>query len=150
MIANFTPEELLPKELQDLGWLGVTRYLDARVVMCLNYIRQTLAKSITVNTAEEDGRTIRFPRHESYREKSDHSYGLAIDFIVDSMNSLDVQRWIVKDSSASMQLRLLGLTNIEDGTEGWTHISVADITGWNIPIVNGIGLVTDRNKIKGA
>ena len=143
MIKNFTYQELLPLELLEFGNIGVTRYLDAKLLACLDYIRTNLGKPIIVNTPECDGRTIRLPRHPSYRVSSDHNVGKAIDFDVIGMDADSVRRWMVKDTFAGSALFKLGLTGVEDGVE-WVHMTVADLTGWNIPVVNRIYIIPKK------
>lgn len=157
---NFSAKELLPKIVFDkYGELGL-RYIDTRVLACLNFIRDTLEKTIYVNTwsfaskdkpgtlqangKPFDGRTLRLQSDSDYSTYSDHSYGRAIDFDVVGENSLDIQKYITKDIVCSTKLKELGLTNIEDSTSGWTHISVANVSGWKLQSINGIYLVPRR------
>lgn len=138
---SITNKELLPKVVWDkYGDLGM-RYMDSRIVNCIRYIRTVLNKPININNVVYDARTLRLQSSKNYSTYSDHSYGRAIDFDVEGMNSLDVQRFITKDIVTSTELKKLGLTGIEDGTEGWTHITCANLDGWGFSEINGIKLV---------
>ena len=133
-------KELLPPTIYaKYGDLGL-RYMDSRIVACIKYLRTVLNRVINVNGTIQ-GRTIRVPGDKDYSQFSDHSWGRAIDFDVPGMDSLAVQKLITKDIIHSTELKKLGLTAIEDGTVGWTHISCADFTGWNIHQINGIYLI---------
>ena len=136
-----TAKELLPKSIYAKYGDNGLRYLDSRIVACLQYLRKVIDKPFNINNAQFDARTIRLPEHKEYSQFSDHSWGRAIDFDVQGVDSLSVQRIITKDIIQSAELKKLGLTAIEDGTVGWTHISCANFDGWNLPQINGIYLI---------
>jgi hypothetical protein len=140
IMDNFNPSELLPKDIADkYGELGY-RYLDDRILACLSYIRKTIGKKINVNGAIT-GRTIRYPSDPSYSKTSDHVFGRAIDFDVPGMSSDEVRHFIVKDIVNSTELKKLGLTGFEDDTQGWVHITCANLKGWGFKEINGICLI---------
>ena len=141
----FKPVEYLPKEVHDFcGDLGM-RYIDQKIPLIMDAIRDFFGKPITINNwnigGDRNGSCLRLPSNKDYIQFSDHSYGRACDFVVEGVDSISVQLNIVKSITLSAQLKTLGLTSIEDGTEGWTHIGVSHLDGWSIPIVNGISLI---------
>ena len=138
MISN---RELLPKYVWDSYGDNGMRFLDTRIVACIKYLRNVLAKPININNSQFDSRTLRTQSSQNYSTFSCHSFGRAIDFDVEGMDSLAVQRFITKDIVASTELKKLGLTGIEDGTPSWTHITCSNLDGWGFQEINGIKLV---------
>ena len=140
-MEHFKVSELVPKILYDkYGELSL-RYMDSRIIACLLYIRKTIGKRINVNNAQFDSRTLRTQASRSYSTWSDHSFGRAIDFDVEGINSDDVRKFIIKDIVNSTELKKLGLTGVEDGTQGWIHITCSNLDGWGFDKINGICLI---------
>ena len=141
MVNHFKVKELVPKVCYERWGELSLRYMDSRIIACLNYIREVVQKPINVNNAQFDARTLRTQASNNYSTWSGHSFGRCIDFDVVGMDSLDVQRLITKDIIHSAELKKLGLTAIEDATKGWTHISCEYLEGWGFAEVNGIKLI---------
>jgi hypothetical protein len=89
---------------------------------------------------EFDGRVLRLPGDSAYMLTSDHNYNLAIDFVVVGVDSLQVQKDML--TTCGDDLIELGVSGIEDGTIGWTHLGISDLSQWtNIPVSNDIKLI---------
>lgn len=113
----FTLKELVPANIYtkygDTAW----QFLDRRVIMNLDYIREKLGKPILVNYG-----TLNYRGYDDggYRtSNSQHKHGRAIDFDVIGMSAQQVRDWIVKN------YKLLPEPNVwlEDGVS-WCHMDV--------------------------
>lgn len=149
----FIPQEYLPKETWDYfkskygnGALGM-RYVDSKIPIFMDWLRETLGKSITVNnwhlnlSSDEtfDGRCLRLPSDTVYKLYSEHSYGRAIDFDVQGMKAEDVRQLLLTKYSADFLK--LGATSMEKNTN-WVHVGFADFSsGWSPEKQNGIYLL---------
>lgn len=147
-MTNFKPQELLPKEIFEAYGDAGLRYIDNRILQIMDYIRKVFEKPVIINDWADGGqfneRTIRLPVHGAYKLYSDHSWGRAADFDVVGLDSLEVQRHILKDTIVSTVLKGLGMTGIEDMTMGWTHVTVASLDGWQLPELNGFKLIPQK------
>lgn len=141
----FKPYEYLPKEVYDkFGDLGM-RYINPKIPVLMDIIREFFGKSITINNwksgGDRNGSCLRLPNNKDYTQFSDHSFGSACDFIVSGMDSLEIQNSIVSDPILSLKLVSYGLVSVEDRTPTWTHIGVANMDGWNVSSKNGIAII---------
>ena len=143
-MGDFQSIEYIPKELYNLYGDKGMRYINPKIPLIMQAIRTFMGKPITINNwfdgGDRNGSCLRLPSNKDYTQWSDHSMGNACDFIVSGMDSLEVQKIITK-SALTGQLINLGLTSIEDGTQGWTHIGVSNLDGWNLSKVNGVYLI---------
>ena len=148
----FVEQEFIPKETWNYfaakygsGILGM-RYIDARIPVFMDWLRETLGKSITINTWHLpsppevfDGRCLRLPDDPVYKQYSEHAYGRAVDFDVADMAAEDVRQAILNKYAAGFLG--LGATTMEKGTN-WVHVGFGDLSdGWTPEKQNGIWLV---------
>jgi hypothetical protein len=136
----FKPQEFIPQsDWNQWGELAM-RYINPKLPIIMDYLRDYFASSITINTwhigGGIDGRCMRRPGDPAYKLYSDHTSGNAVDFTVSGIEASMVQKLILADAD---NLISLGVTGMENGTPTWTHLSVADLDGWGT-IQNGIHL----------
>lgn len=136
---NFSLDEFVPKLIIDKFGSKGQWYIDRRIVVLAQAIRDHFGKSMTINNWFTDG-----PRKESGlrlqgtktgAEFSQHKYGRAIDFIIEGLTDDEVAADIIKNESKFIAL---GLTTLENAnvTTGWTHADIR-YTGLNkLLIVN--------------
>ena len=147
---NTVAQEYLPKETYSTyGDVGM-RFVDKKIPIIAQYLRDYYKSPIRMNNwyiAKDgervfDARVLRLSSDEDYRRYSDHSYGRAIDFTIDGISATQVQQDI-KDNKDCLADKLveLGVTGIEVGTSTWTHLSVSDLSLWNINIIHNIKLL---------
>lgn len=141
-MQHFKPQELIPQvDWNKYGELAM-RYINPKIPLLMDYLREYFASPITINTwhlgqGGIDGRCMRRPGDSAYRLYSDHSSGNAVDFSVSGIDAPTVQKLILADAD---NLITMGVTGMENGTPTWTHLSVANLDSWGT-IQNGIHLL---------
>ena len=144
--ANFDVCEIVPKELYEkYGDLAV-RYINMKLVVIVEIIREFYKSRVTVNDyyygGNHDGRGLRLHTDSAYRFGSDHNDNMAIDFVVDGVDSLKVQYDVINNVELNQKLIDEGVTGMENGTQGWTHLGISNFTLWGgIPEKNGLKLI---------
>ena len=141
----FQPVEYLPKELYNIYGDAGLRYIDKRIPIIMEITRSYMNKPITINNHHIGGlfneSCLRILGHKAYLQWSCHSFGRAVDFRYDGLDSKEFEQFIIKGNILTTNLKENGLTAIEVGNEGWIHFAVSDFTGWNIPQENGLYLI---------
>lgn len=141
----FKTFEFVPKDLyKKLGDRSM-RYINPKLVIIVDYLREKYGRSITINNWYLGGKL----QYRGFRPfitligsyMSDHKYGNALDFNVNGMSSDEV--WDSITGELYKELLELGLTAVEDKafTTTWTHISVADFEYYDLPTINGIKII---------
>lgn len=152
MIINdfFQVAEFVPKGLYQYavtkwndGDLSI-RFINPILIKIATYIRTKYQKPVQINTynsgGDVDGRCLRLPGDANYMLTSDHNYNNAIDFNVVGVDSLQVQKDVLNIYASD--LIAMGVTGMENGTVGWTHLGISNLQQWtNISAINGIKLI---------
>jgi hypothetical protein len=142
---HFTVPEFVPKELYLLYGGLCIRYINMKLVAIAEILRAFYKVPVTINDyyrgGDHDGRCYRLPSDPAYRKGSDHSDNMALDFSVDGIDSLKVQSDVLNQEDFNQALIEAGVTGMEDGTIGWTHLGISDLTLWSMPEKNGIKLI---------
>jgi hypothetical protein len=143
---NFIVQEFIPKKIYDIHGNLSKRYINEKLVNIAEIIRAFYKKAVIINNyhigGEHDNRALRLPGDPYYKLTSDHSHWLAFDFEVEGVQSLQVQKDIIKNQALNENLVDAGATGIEINTIGWTHLTVSDLSLWSIPEKNGIKLIS--------
>ena len=125
---HFTIKELVcPHVLQKYGeraWM----FLDSRLILNLDTIRERLNRPITVNTGSLTQRGLRCPQCQIVKDKikagelymSAHTMGKAVDFDVEDMKADEVRLWLAKNGKF-----LPYPIRVESGVS-WVHMDVFD------------------------
>jgi len=123
---HFTIKELVcPHVYQKYGeraWM----FLDSRLILNLDTIRERLNRPITVNTGSLTQRGFRCPKCKIVRDKfeagelylSAHTMGKAVDFTVKDMDAEVVRLWLAKNGKF-----LPYPIRVESGVS-WVHMDV--------------------------
>jgi hypothetical protein len=128
----FQIEELVSKAVLDkygeLAW----SFIDVRLLKTLDFLREQLDRSITINNWKWGGRLsqrcLRENTCEIVRKKtslnqiyiSGHVQGIAADFDVKGMTSVEVRLWIIENQeSLPYPVRL-------EGEVSWIHIDMRE------------------------
>jgi hypothetical protein len=140
---NFYATEFLPKAVFDRFGEAGMRYINPKIPAIMQAIRDLFGAPIRINDWFDggtfDGRGLRLPGNPDYRQFSDHAFGNAVDFDITGLASAQVRDELLINHAD--MLVALGVTGIEDNTEGWVHISVSDLSRMEFPDVNGIKLI---------
>lgn len=120
---NFNIRELVSKRFYNIWGHQSMWFLDQMVLVDVDFIRNDLDRSITINDWQWDGNYnesgLRTKGDEYYSPTSAHAFGKAFDLKVEGMSSFEVQDYIKKISSKD---KLKGINRLEVGTDGWTHV----------------------------
>jgi hypothetical protein len=144
-VPEFVPKGLHQHAVTQWGDGDLSiRFINPILIEIATYVRKKYQKPVQLNTymdgGEFDGRVLRLPGDSAYMLTSDHNYNLAIDFVVVGVDSLQVQKDML--TTCGDDLIELGVSGIEDGTIGWTHLGISDLSQWtNIPVSNDIKLI---------
>jgi hypothetical protein len=148
-IKSFDCREFIPKEAWNFwqnrdgnGDLGM-RFINIKIPILMQFLRDSYGKPIIINNwhvgGNLDGRCYRLPDDNAYTLYSDHSRGDAVDFNVEGLTSDQVYQDMLYKYSAD--LIRLGVTSMEQNTEGWTHLGLSDVSLWGFSQQNGIKLI---------
>lgn len=144
-VAEFVPKGLYQHAVTEWGDGDLSiRFINPILIKIATYIRTKYQKPVQINTynsgGTEDGRVLRLPGDSAYMLTSDHNYNCAIDFVVVGIDSLQVQKDVL--NIYANDLIAMGVTGMENGTDGWTHLGISNLQQWeNIPVSNGIKLI---------
>ena len=122
----FQLKELVPKNIYakfgDTAW----QFLDKRVIMNIDYIREKIGKPVLVNYGTLNYRGYDDGGYRKYGSNSQHRHGRAIDFDVIGMSPQQVRDWIVKNHKDFPEPNIW----LEDDVT-WVHMDVrySDISG---------------------
>ena len=106
-MKHFKTQELVGKQAYQLHGERAIKFLDEKLLSCLNIVREGLNKTITVNNWHIGGRfeqrglrdnTQSIVRNKTAKGKlylSAHVLGKAVDFDVKGMTAQEVRQWIV-------------------------------------------------------
>lgn len=119
---HFKAYELVPKILYEKRGEKAIELLDKELLIAIDYIREKLNVSITINDWKWGGqyqyRGIRTPECAEYSITSQHPYGKALDFKASGVSAESVNKWIIEHRN-DPELRAISF--IEMGMT-WTHI----------------------------
>lgn len=123
LTENFILQEFIDKpEYEYFGKMG-TKLINPLIPNIAQFIREWFRKPVIINNWHNGGNRIasglRMPRHKEYKPYSDHSRGNAFDFIIEDLDSLEIQEDILRFEDKFM---CCGLNIMEKDTNGWTHV----------------------------
>lgn len=129
LTKNFHMCEFMPKNIYEKFGKNCTWFLDPRVPLICQYLRDVLARRVTVNTWKFDN--LKIYDQSGFRQNdspigavhSQHKFGRAADIKIDGMHPEDVRQFIRKEFK---NLSVLGLSTIEKHTPTWVHFDVRD------------------------
>lgn len=122
---NFKLQEFIPREIYQKYELYSTRFIDPRLPMLAQVIREYFNKPMTINDWLTNG-----PRNYSgFRPgnckvgavNSSHKRGTAFDFVIKGMKPSEIQEEIKENFE---YFKKYGLTLLETNTATWTHVSI--------------------------
>ncbi len=136
---HFKTQELVSERVYEERGEKALELLDSRILEVIDYLREQLGRSITVNSWLWDG-----PRSQSglrdvghyktldkyHSTYSQHKYGRAIDFLVKGMSAEDVRQYIYDHRDEGP---LSYITFIEEDVS-WVHVDCRNcerITRWS-------------------
>ena len=119
---NFFIQEFVPREFYTENGNGSLKFIDQRIVLACQYIREKLAKPITINNWNNGGER----QYSGLRPfvcsvgvpYSQHKFGRAADLKCDVYTSEEM-RELVKRYWGDLKKYI---STIEDDTVGWLHI----------------------------
>lgn len=120
--------EFVPKEIYERWGEKSIRFIDRRIVLLADFIRDRFGKPMTINNWHEGGslnnRGFRLPDSSVGAFLSDHKFGRAEDFNIEGITPQEVYKDIMDNQDMYMKA---GATIIEDieFTKTWTHLSVS-------------------------
>ena len=117
-LAEFVPPDIYERYLDKSIW-----FIDPKIVVMAQFIRDRFAKPITINNYLKGG----VYQYSGFRDNrcaigatnSQHRHGRAVDFRIKGMTPQEIRNDIIKNFEL---YRPTGLTTIEEGTPTWTHI----------------------------
>jgi len=123
---DFCVEEFVPKEIFERFGVNSTRFIDIRLPIIAQELRNYYRKSVIINNWRWGGEYkysgFRTKASTDYTPLSPHTRGNAIDVKIKGVSSTEVQKFIIGSYETTWER--LGVGLIETGTNGWTHISV--------------------------
>jgi hypothetical protein len=125
LTENFYLDEFIPKEVYDQFGERAKIFLDPRLPILMEAIRDHFGKGIIINNWATGGtfnnRGFRHPHSGTGGTLSQHKFGRACDYNVDGVLDMEVDKEMIKEFK---KFAPLGLTTIENPlfTTGWTHI----------------------------
>jgi hypothetical protein len=141
---HFRECEFLPKTTFSIWGPKGMRFIDARIPVIVEWIREKYNLPVRINTWDDggslDGRCLRLSTNTAYTWHSCHTFGRAIDFDIPGLDPEKIRNDILNLYFAD--LKTLGLTAIELKTPTWVHLSVSDFSLWpELSDINGIKLI---------
>ncbi len=122
---NFYLTEFIPKEIYEIFGDKSIWFLDPRLPIVAQKIRDLCGKPITINNWHSGGQNnycgFRQRACNVGAENSQHRFGRGLDLHIEGMNT-EEERQFIRDYF--MVLNPLGLTTIERDTPTWTHIDL--------------------------
>lgn len=139
---NFRVEEFVPQKIFEKYGDNSLWFMDRRIVLLAQYIREYFDKPMTINNWNNGGRfNYRGFRNDSYYYQwdssisayksknkgklSQHRMGRAIDFNISGITPDEIREEFLKNEEQWLNV---GLTTIEDGNYAptWVHIDIRD------------------------
>ena len=119
---NFYIQEFVSRDFYNEHSDGSLKFIDQRIVLACQYIREKIAKPITINNWSDGGER-EFSGLRPFVCKvgvaySQHKFGRAADLKCDRMSSEEM-RQLVKRYWPDLKKYI---STIEDDTDGWLHI----------------------------
>lgn len=125
LTKNFYLDEFIPKEVYEQFGERSKQFLDPRLPLLLQAIRDFTGKGITINNWIHGGafnnRGFRHPFTGVGGTLSQHKFGRGADYNIEGMKDIEADEMIIKEFK---RFQPYGLTTIENPkfTNGWTHI----------------------------
>ncbi len=127
LTANFSLEEFVPRDIYSVYGDRAIIFLDKRLILLMQRIRDHVGKTITINNWKDGGqfnnRCFRMPDTTVGGKLSQHKFGRASDFNVEGMGDDETDQMIIDNFAI---FKDYGLTTIENPlfTKGWSHIDI--------------------------
>jgi len=122
----FDLRELIPKEIYDKLGDDSTRFINKQIPIVLDFFRDYFAHKIIINDwlygGEFNYSGFRPSSCKVGAELSSHKLGCAMDLKFDGIKDYKSIIQTIKDNWYSV-FKKCGVTAIEEGTEGWLHVS---------------------------
>jgi hypothetical protein len=122
---NFSLVEFVPKSIWDKYGTFSTRFIDKQLPIMAQGVRDFYKTGVTINDWSWGGgyseSGFRDPNTSTGAPLSSHKRGMAIDIKVKGVESSQVYKDVV--GQWDIYFKALGVTSIEEGTVGWTHLS---------------------------
>jgi len=139
---HFNLEEIVPMDIFSINGIIPVSYIDEKLLKLLDFMRDFFAMSITINNSFTGGSYnesgLRIPGMKNYKPWSQHSFGRAADIKL-KIHSFDVQKTIRENKKLFMSN---GLTGIETHTDGWTHVTSANLGTNKLALIPPSGIIT--------
>ena len=133
-IKEFVPPEIY-NQFSDKAW----QFIDPRVTLLADFIRDYFGKPMTINDWYRGGtltlRGFRPPTTTVGGTLSQHKFGRAFDFNIVGMTPHEIYDKIMSDKLTFMVKGLTTMENIEY-TQTWNHVDVRYTGSLDITIVN--------------
>ena len=122
---DFYLTEFVPKEIHDTFKDKSIWFIDPKIPIICQKLRDIIGKPITINNWH-DGGTYNYSGFRTRScnvgaENSQHRHGRAADLHIAGITPEEV-RQLIRDNFS--ELNKLGLTTIEKNTDTWTHVDV--------------------------
>lgn len=129
----FRPYEFVPKSVHDYFGVRSINFMDERILMVADQIRDYFARPVYINIYESglENRGWRFPFSSTGSKLSTHKYGWAIDFNVEDTSAQDVYMEIITHEEDFFQMGVKRVEKVQF-TPTWTHIDVMET---NLPVI---------------
>lgn len=122
--------ELVPKEIYERWGERSISFLDKKILLLADFIRDRFGKPMIINNWHEGGlfsyRGFRQRSCEVGGDLSQHRFGRAIDFNISGLTAQEVYKDIIDNQDMYMKA---GATTVEgiEFTTGWTHIDIRQL-----------------------
>ena len=117
----FEAQELVPPEIYELYFDDSLIFIDNRILITLDYIREYFGKPVLVNNWHNGGnlkeRCLRLWNTKTGAKLSQHKLGCAVDYNVDGYTSEEVRQEILANQDNTF---FKYITRMELGTS-WVH-----------------------------
>lgn len=119
--------EFVPKEIYERWGDKSIWFIDRRIVLLADFIRDRFGKPMTINNWHEGGpfsyRGFRQRSCEVGGDLSQHRFGRAIDFNIAGLTAQEVYKDLIDNQDMYLKA---GATTVEDinFTSGWTHLDI--------------------------
>lgn len=122
---NFVIQEFVPKTIFEIYGDTSIRFLNPQLFTIAKGIREYFGKPMRINDWHRGG-SLHFrgfrPHDCNVGSKySAHKRGMALDFDIAGVDDASIQRIIEEEYET--YFKHLGITAIEEDTDGWTHVS---------------------------
>lgn len=121
---DFFLQEFLPPEIFEMSPVAGIWFLDPRIIIIAQTIRDRFGKPVTINNWADGGAYknsgFRDPLSDIGAMFSQHKFGRAIDIKIEGMESEEIRKDILKNYYTVF--RPLGLSTMEADTPTWVHV----------------------------